>query len=746
MAFSSRPSNYDSLLTADRSEPHSCVPLVKDTPSPYPQASLSPGVGTVPHQDIGFAVVQPPYLVPTVALSTDFQSRVPACYRLLEAPQIPIALLNHQRGQPLPPLLDETQTRSFLHQILEPDQITELRVIRAKVQGQYRPGTFSGFFDREHVNELIGNLARVEDAQVGCYVIPNALARDRLLDRFNRAELVEDKQCTEAKDVDRRHWLLIDIDSPRPSSKWSATDAEKTLAWELLCDIAAYLVERGLPPGIICDSGNGWHLMIPVSLPADDDGWCRRVLQHLASRFDGDGRRGHVDTKVFDPNRIWKLPGTVARKGDHVPEEGRVWRMAWMVAIGQLTEGVTPINKETVGEWESKLGIARTSEAVKPEQILQPAKVRADLPKRNQLTNVQEVLQCCRIYVEKMPAAIQGQNGSAKAFAVACTCFRFGLSEQDAASVLAEYNQRCQPQWTESELQHKLADAKRTVEEAGEFGRLAGATGISNGANVIPPSLRIRRLLQNTEENQMLAELTWQSNGRARCATVPFRILGESRSITTLRDFGLPVTSETAKSWVNHFAEILAGSSIPTVLYTDHLGWQGRADGCIFLAGPDRPIVPAGVDSATAPIFRARDAGGEQAATGFRAAGKSADWKQAMEPLANFPRAQLAVIAALATPLLEPLDAHSFVVSYAAETSLGKTTALKAAASCWGKPECGTGVMARWDATQTSLERTAGVRSGMPTIVDDTAAARQDGTSGFQRFALVTGRPIWQTE
>jgi len=64
-----------------------------------------------------------------------------------------------------------------------------------------------------------------------------------------------------------------------------------------------------------------------------------------------------------------------------------------------------------------------------------------------------------RAYVEKMRGAISGADGSGATFAVACKLVEFGLSPDDAWALLLEYNQRCQPQWSEGELRHKLEDA-----------------------------------------------------------------------------------------------------------------------------------------------------------------------------------------------------------------------------------------------------------------------------------------------
>ena len=59
-------------------------------------------------------------------------------------------------------------------------------------------------------------------------------------------------------------------------------------------------------------------MMYPLNLPADDCGKVKRILQWLSSEFSDE--KVTIDTAVFNPARIWKLPGTLVCKGDHTPE------------------------------------------------------------------------------------------------------------------------------------------------------------------------------------------------------------------------------------------------------------------------------------------------------------------------------------------------------------------------------------------------------------------------------------------
>lgn len=66
-----------------------------------------------------------------------------------------------------------------------------------------------------------------------------------------------------------------------------------------------------------------------------------------------------------------------------------------------------------------------------------------------------------RSYLSKVPPAIAGQHGDLHTFRTCCRIVRgFGLDNDDALNVLADWNARCQPPWTEAELRDKIRRAR----------------------------------------------------------------------------------------------------------------------------------------------------------------------------------------------------------------------------------------------------------------------------------------------
>jgi hypothetical protein len=162
----------------------------------------------------------------------------------------------------------------------------------------------------------------------GVYFMMNPIKPDLLARRCNRVDVAANDDCTKDKDILCRRWLLVDADPVR-DKKISATDAEKAKSLEVIQAVGDYLRGQGWPDAILCDSGNGYHRLYRVDLPADDGGVVKRILKALARRFDTP--EVEIDKSVFNPARICKLPGTLARKGDNMP--ARPHRLARVLEV-----------------------------------------------------------------------------------------------------------------------------------------------------------------------------------------------------------------------------------------------------------------------------------------------------------------------------------------------------------------------------------------------------------------------------
>ena len=212
--------------------------------------------------------------------------------------------------------------------------VFEIRVLKAVTGGYQRPHTESGYFDFEHIPKAADALAKIRSFS-GAYVTLNPVDPDLLARAFNRIGPAEQNATTADDDVSRRRWLPIDCDAVRKSNI-SSTDEEHAAALELADQIRKGLASLGWPQPIVLDSGNGAQLLYRIDLPSKDDGLVQNVIASIAAASTD---QVHVDLTVFNPARIWRLPGTMNCKGDSIPN--RPHRMANIVSVPDKIETVS---------------------------------------------------------------------------------------------------------------------------------------------------------------------------------------------------------------------------------------------------------------------------------------------------------------------------------------------------------------------------------------------------------------------
>jgi hypothetical protein len=75
---------------------------------------------------------------------------------------------------------------------------------------------------------------------------------------------------------------------------------------------------------------------------------------------------------------------------------------------------------------------------------------------------IRDAVERARRYVAAASPAVAGQHGDVRTFRLCCRLARgFALTDDDALAVLADWNERCQPPWSERGLIDKLRGARR---------------------------------------------------------------------------------------------------------------------------------------------------------------------------------------------------------------------------------------------------------------------------------------------
>jgi len=207
--------------------------------------------------------------------------------------------------------------------LLPEGAVTELRIIDKLGR------ITAGYFDN---SDALAKAAASQEQAQGVYFVFNEINPD-LLARANNRLVPGLKTLTRDSDITSIRYLPVDIDAERPAGI-SATHTEHETALAAARSIRDYLVQNiGVPANavILGDSGNGAHIMVRCDMPPGDASRdiINRCLKGLAAKFDTDDV--HVDTSVGNQARIWKLPGTWARKGDST--EDRPHRQARLIEV-----------------------------------------------------------------------------------------------------------------------------------------------------------------------------------------------------------------------------------------------------------------------------------------------------------------------------------------------------------------------------------------------------------------------------
>jgi P4 family phage/plasmid primase-like protien len=235
-----------------------------------------------------------------------------------------------------------------------PGQVVEVRALAGNA-------VHSGYFTDYAAFAQACEALDTDPSVQGIYVTLNPVNPSLLSRRANRIKmrLARNDATTADTDITRRRWFPVDIDPVRPSGV-SSSDAEHTAAFVMADAVAAWLSQIGFPEPVRADSGNGAHLLYRIDLPNDAASLAlvKRGLSVLDAIFSD--RSATVDAANYNAGRIWKLYGTVARKGDNTPERPHrrsrilsVPEQLKMVSAGLLEKLGTALPPESVFKAET---------------------------------------------------------------------------------------------------------------------------------------------------------------------------------------------------------------------------------------------------------------------------------------------------------------------------------------------------------------------------------------------------------
>lgn len=229
-------------------------------------------------------------------------------------------------------MIDKEQLRVWWNTFVGEGNFTEVRIL-----GRFQ---YSGYFKSfDNLCEQLEPYTNMDDEQI--YFVLNQIDSSCYARPQCEKFLKSVKVSTNDNDIVRRKFLMIDCDAIRKSST-NSSDSEYNAALQKARAIFRFLREQGFDDPIVCTSGNGAHLQIPVDLPNDEETTeiVKRFYKFLGSKFTDS--HVDIDQKVYNLARLCKTYSTTAKKGANLPE--RPWRKAEILYIPKELKP-TPIEK-----------------------------------------------------------------------------------------------------------------------------------------------------------------------------------------------------------------------------------------------------------------------------------------------------------------------------------------------------------------------------------------------------------------
>jgi hypothetical protein len=251
------------------------------------------------------------------------------------------------------------------------------------------------------------------------------------------------------------------------------------LRWLNLLHWNVYLACNASRPHVRARTKEAIRDVRHVFVEADHDG--SQLLARLASRSDLPSPSYVIESSPDRVHVLWRVSQfstiTVERVQKHLAHELGTDQAA--TACTQTTRFPGFRNHKRAGHVVT-IEYGDTSRVYTPTDFPMPtpAPTTPTVRRARYPGIIRDRVARARRYLGALPPAISGQHGDLHTFRVCCRMVRgFALSDTEALALLAEWNARCQPPWSERDLLDKLRRARRYGREP-IGGLLADFTGV----------------------------------------------------------------------------------------------------------------------------------------------------------------------------------------------------------------------------------------------------------------------------
>ena len=226
------------------------------------------------------------------------------------------------------------------------------------------------------------------------------------------------------------------------------------------------------------------------------------------------------------------------------------------------------------------------------------------------------------------------------------------------------------------EAKHKMPKSKYDIEnyETGKY--ICKIDGITDSKNDIKfshlPIFPVERYI-NQDTGKEKIKIIYYKENKWQEKIVDKAQLAINQKLLLLSDYGLGVTSENVRNYINYFHDIMAMNDIPILQSVSHIGWKDN----LFIPYDSHGIFD-GADEFKS-IYQA-----------ISSKGSYEKWKETAQELRNSKIIKLLMSVVFASPLIEKLGLQPYMVNlWSSLSGNGKTLSCMVAMSIFGNPEVG---------------------------------------------------------
>jgi hypothetical protein len=221
-------------------------------------------------------------------------------------------------------LFEPSELRKTVHALKNDGDLFEVRCLEANGRK-----VSSGYFHDPEI--MVTQLCRLNPTESNIYIVLNDIKQDCYSREQRDHFVVNSKIQTSDNDIVGYDWLFIDADPRRPSGV-SSSEEQLQQAKMVGNKVYFFMKKLGFNEPVKAMSGNGIHLLYRIQLRNNDENkdLIKKCLAALDMLFSNE--LVSIDKTNYNPARICKLYGTMARKGSNTLENPH--RMSYLISEG----------------------------------------------------------------------------------------------------------------------------------------------------------------------------------------------------------------------------------------------------------------------------------------------------------------------------------------------------------------------------------------------------------------------------